>query len=342
MFKKKQKRLQRSLCIICFVVFGYGYSQDHGAIDTSENKSISEKDSKEKEQIRNVFFNNEVLEDNSSLPESIRAFLGKSFCSIESVDIEEVCKRLQILEENIRQLQLQQQRIEAILLAKEKGFAINSESQHPSNSIDISSDLPVNSRTVNPQNEVDPYKVVVVELISQEDAERALKNKSKLPNSNPNLELTSVSGAQKVCADFNGDQNTFTAYICTVNPTDETTTICFENSNYLPLVVSNTTGGNITSLKLECSDRDYLLFTAIDKEFATYFLFVLRNNQWKPVIDSFCIHKSNLTSDITPIRVDPNHPDQLLHYYSVFDLDQANLHKDPWKLVEESVKMITL
>jgi hypothetical protein len=267
--------------------------------------------------------------------------------AIESADIEDLYERLQHLEENIQQLQLQRQRIKAILLTKEMGFAMNSESQQPSNSIDISSELPINSMIVDARNKVDPYKVVVVELISQEEAERAIedakhasKNKSNLPNSIPSLELASASKTQKVCADFNGDQNAFFAHICSVNPTDESTTICFENSIYPPLVLSNTTGGKITSLKLECSDRDYLLFTAYDEEFATYFLFVHRNNEWKPVIDSFCIHKSNLSSVITPIRVDPNHPDQLLHYYSVFDLDEVNSDKNPWKLVEESVKII--
>ena len=347
MFNKKQKRLQRSLYIICFLIFGFGYSQDPSIIDTSENKSISEKDSKEKEQILNIFFNNESLEDNNSIPESISTFSGKSLGLIESVDIDDIYKRLEHLKENIRILQLEQLRIEAIILAKERGFASNFGPQHPSNSIDISSELPINSKTVDPQLGVDPYKVVVVELISQEDAERAIKeaehaskNKSNLPNSIPSLELASISRTQKVCADFNGDQNAFFAYICSVNPTDESTTICFENSISPPLVLSNTTGGNITSLKLEYSDRDYLLFTSNENEFATYFLFALRNNEWKPVIDSFCIHKSNLSSVITTIRVDPNHPDHLLHYYSVFDLDEVNSGKNPWKLVEESVMIL--
>ena len=437
MFKKNQKRLQRSLCISCFVIFGFGYSQDQGTIETFEKNSISGQDSKEEEQIRNVFFNDEVLEDINPLPEPTTTSSVKPLGSIESSDVEDIYKTRQQLKEKIQQLQLEQQRIETILLAKEKGFALNSDTQHPPNSIDISSELPINPKAIDSQKEVDPYKVV--KLVSQEEAERALlvkkknlantisfensndtqnkndlsrtpsyakkidssavsqnntplskivtaqegeakalnpntyllketidssnngalkirrvfvepigqqeadlalKNKTKIPDSILNLELASVSFAQKVRADFNGDRNEFFAHICTVNPTDESTTICFEHSKYPPLVVSNAIGGHITSLKLKGSDRDYLLFTANtnDEQFAKYFLFVLRNNEWKPVMNSFCIHKSNLSSALTPIRVDPNRPDKLLRYYSVFDLDEANLHKSPWKLEQESVK----
>ena len=428
MYKKKQKRLQRSLCIACFVIFGYGYSQDQDTSDTFENNSISEKDTNEEDQIRNVFFNDEVLEDTDPIPESTGTSTVKQLSSVEAADNEDIDK----LKDKIRKLQLEQQRIEAILLAKEKGFVINSGAQHPSNSIDISSEPPINSKTVEApkkvvnlvsqeeaerallekqknlankvsiensnytqnkndfsrttsyaeqkdtttviQNKTVPTKIVAaqeddvkvldpntylleeiidssnignikirrvfIETIGEEEADRELKNKTKLANSILNLELNSVSDAQKVLADFNGDRNAFFAHICTVNPANESTTICFEHSKYLPLVVSNTIGGQITSLKLKGSDRDFLLFTAniSDGEFAKYFLFVLRNNEWKPVMNSFCIHKSNLSSAKTPIRVDPNHPDKLLRNYSVFQLDEANLHKSPWKLEEESVK----
>lgn len=332
------------MCIICFVIYGYGYNQNLDTIDTSESKSILEKDSKEEEQIRDVFFNNEVFEDNKALFESSSS---SRVTEIEAADIEDIYKRLRELKENVQQLQLEQKNIKAMLFLQEKAFAINSLPQYSSNPIDISSEFPINSEFVEALEGTARNKVVVTKMVSQEDAERALeeakqamKNKLKLSDSNLNLEYESVSDAKKVRADFNGDGNSFFAHICTVNQSDMSTTICFENSNYAPLVIPNTIGGNLTSLSLKGSNRDYLLYTEYDNELYEYYLFVLRNNTWNQVIDSFCIHESNLSSVIAPIRVDPNHSDQLLHYYSVFDLDAANVDKHPWKLEEESVKKI--
>ena len=117
-----------------------------------------------------------MLEDINPLPEPTTTSSVKPLGSIESSDVEDIYKTRQQLKEKIQQLQLEQQRIETILLAKENGLVINPGSQHPSNSIDISSEPPIHPKTVDAQKEVDPK---VVELISQEEAERALLVKKK-------------------------------------------------------------------------------------------------------------------------------------------------------------------
>lgn len=183
---------------------------------------------------------------------------------------------------------------------------------------------------------------VFVEKIGEEEADQALKNKTKTAASFKGAVRSSVAATQKVKADFNGDSIKFYAHISSVDVASECTTIHFENENCTPLVVFNTMGGSLSSLSLPGSDRDFLLFSAaINKnEFTRYFLFVLRNNEWKPVVTSFAIHKSNQIETEALIRIDPNNHTKLLRYYSVFDLDESQESINPWKLREESVSKI--
>ncbi|RMA64373.1 hypothetical protein [Ulvibacter antarcticus] len=437
MIVEKLKNLHRYLFVIFFVIFGDGFSQDDGISEPLDHETISEKDKLEEEQIRNVFFENVLIDGRNSSSEVKNKSSVEPSRSIESFDMVDIDKRLQLLKDNIRELQLEQQRIESLLKARDKKVVIIPEQTQPAKVLDTFSNLPIIAHAVVVQKEESPYIIVekisqeeaekallakqnnldnnemtttgpnalntndlsrttsyskqietynispiiaptqitvssksdadnalnsntyllketidtstagalqirrvYVEMIGEEQADQALKSRINVSGSTKNLELASVSEVQKVRADFNGDRNSFYAHISAVNRANESTTICFENSKCKPLVVSNTIGGRIRSLKFKGSDRDYLLFTANinDDDFSKYFLFVLRNNEWKQVMNSFAIHKSNLSSTIAPIRIDPNDPDQLLHYYSVFDFEDAITAKNPWKLKEESVK----
>ncbi|GHC51175.1 hypothetical protein GCM10008083_13490 [Ulvibacter litoralis] len=371
--------------------FGQVFSQDQGPNDAMGAESIAEKDAREENEIRNLFFNEEKDSVSSSQSEDDR-----------------INERLEALKESISQLLLEQKRIESLLLAKEKQATEsiapkksstllitpkenNTDTQERTftsledfteketpvlliGEIENADDLsrtpsfsegaasitivptkntilkerlsPENPNTYLVKETIDTSSVgalkihrVFIEKIGEAEADQALKNKKQTGKSFKGLERSSVAKSQKVYADFNGDRIKFNAHISSVDVAAECTTINFDTKNCKPLVVFNTIGGYLTSLSLPGSDRDFLLFSAtINKdEFRKYFLFVLRNNEWELVIDSFSIHKSNQQEVEVPIRVDPNNPDNLMRYYSVFNLDNNLTTVNPWILREESV-----
>ena len=101
-------------------------------------------------------------------------------------------------------------------------------------------------------------------------------------------------------------------------------------------------GGTVSSVSLEGFDRDLLLVTSKlkDPNFNKYFIFVLRNNAWKPVVNGFAIHKSNLNQISQPLQINPDRPKEILRYYSVFDLDKTSPLGYTWRLLRESVTIL--
>ena len=144
-----------------------------------------------------------------------------------------------------------------------------------------------------------------------------------------------------VFGNFNGDATPFFAHVTNVNTAREITSIGFQNRRYPNLEVPKTVGGKVSKLKLD-NDRDLLLFTAKirDPNFNKYFLYVLRNNQWKLVMNGFAIHKSNHHETLDVIRVHPNNSNELLRNYSVFDIDPNSEEGYVWRLQEESVEKL--
>lgn len=143
-----------------------------------------------------------------------------------------------------------------------------------------------------------------------------------------------------VFGDFNGDGTPFFAHVSNINKAREITYLGFQNRRYPILAIQKTVGGTVSPLKLAGNDRDLLLFTAniSDPNFNKYYLYVLRNNNWKPVMNGFAIHKSNKTETLDVIRINPKKPNELLRYYSVFDIDPDSPEGYVWRLLEESVE----
>lgn len=142
-----------------------------------------------------------------------------------------------------------------------------------------------------------------------------------------------------VIGNYNGDLIPFYARINKIDTKNGVTHISFQDNRFPKLLVPKTYGGTISPLVLEGFDRDLLLLTAKlkDKNFNKYFLYVLRNNQWKPVMNGFAIHKSNKPETLQIIRVNPEKPNELLRYYSVFNIDETSENGYTWLLLEESV-----
>ena len=154
------------------------------------------------------------------------------------------------------------------------------------------------------------------------------------------LEITeAVVPTTAIMGDFNGDLSRFYANISDVNAKNQITEISFQDNKTPPLYVQKTLGGALSLLTLEGFNRDLLLFTAKlkDPNFHKYYVFVHREGRWKEVVNSFAIHKSNFNNDIVPISENPDNPDELLRYYSVFDLDETNPDGYIWRLLQERV-----
>lgn len=151
--------------------------------------------------------------------------------------------------------------------------------------------------------------------------------------------ITPSTPNSAVMGNYNGDLIPFYADITKVDMKKGGTYISFQDTTLQQLLIPKTYGGTISSLVLDGFDRDLLLVTAKlkDKNFNKYFLYVLRDAQWKAVINGFAIHKSNNPETLQVIKVNSEKPKELLRHYSVFDIDENSDTGYQWLLKEESV-----
>ena len=142
-----------------------------------------------------------------------------------------------------------------------------------------------------------------------------------------------------VFGNYNGDSNSFYGHVRAVDKRNETMVIAFEKRSLPPIIINNAFGGTLAAIKLQGFDRDLLLVKTKlkDPNFNKYYVYVLRNNQWKKVVNGFAIHQSHFDQVTDPIMVDPYNSDNLQRYYSVFDLDQTSASGYTWRLLSESV-----
>lgn len=142
-----------------------------------------------------------------------------------------------------------------------------------------------------------------------------------------------------VTADFNGNFQPFYAFVKKIDVKNEITFIGFEGEKHPQLLISESLGATLSLLKLEGFDRKILMVNAKlrDTNFNKYFLFVLRENQWRPVVNGFAIHKINMSDTLVPAKINPENPQELLRYYSVFEMDANSEKKYRWALLQESV-----
>lgn len=142
-----------------------------------------------------------------------------------------------------------------------------------------------------------------------------------------------------ILGNYKGDSHSFYALVSRVDTKQEMTSISFENNTCPQLKIPKTYGGTVSKLTLEGFDRELLLVTANlkDPNFNKYFLYVFRNNQWKPVVNGFAVHKSNLPEIEQLIAINPKNPNEILRNYSVFDIDETSELGYTWRLLQESI-----
>ena len=158
-------------------------------------------------------------------------------------------------------------------------------------------------------------------------------NSKKLKTEKPLIPKGAISGK------FNGDNAAFYSYVKNVDLNKGVTTIAFENDAFPEIFIPKSYGATLDTLKLKGISQDILFATVKlkDTNFNKYFLYRLKNNQWKPVVNGFAIHKSHRPDTLRPIRIDPQDSTKVIRYYSVFDLDSSSESSYMWKLLQETI-----
>ncbi|MDC7994677.1 hypothetical protein [Altibacter sp. HG106] len=161
-------------------------------------------------------------------------------------------------------------------------------------------------------------------------------------SSEPRIEIPEEEPAVPngaVTATFNPNTASYYAYIKKIDMRRGETTIAFENNNAPPLIIPKTYGASLEVLRFPEFESDLLLVTAQLKDpiFNKYFLYILKEGSWQPVVNGFALHKSHVSDTLVPIMVDPEKPGYMFRYYSVFDLDEESELGYTWRLFNESI-----
>jgi hypothetical protein len=131
----------------------------------------------------------------------------------------------------------------------------------------------------------------------------------------------------------------FYAHVKYIDKKNGKTVIAFEDTRLPTITIPETYGATLTSLRFDEFDRDLLLVATKLKDpiFNKYFLYIYKDGQWKKVVNGFSIHKSHVDDTLVPIRIDPENPNNVFRYYSVFDLDETSELGYTWRLFSESI-----
>lgn len=162
-----------------------------------------------------------------------------------------------------------------------------------------------------------------------------------VPIPSESIEKTILVPDGAISGNFIEGSKPFYAHIKKIDRRNETTVIAFEGDKYQPIIIPESVGAQLEILKLENFKQDLLLINAKlkDTNFNEYYLYQLKENEWRPVMNRFDIHKSNMSDTLVPIAMDPADSTKLVRYYSAFDLDNKSTKKFTWMLFRESIKI---
>lgn len=162
-----------------------------------------------------------------------------------------------------------------------------------------------------------------------------------IPNTEPTITTPKIpKGA--VTANFLSDKVPFYAVVSKIDRRKGITTIRFQERSAPDIIIPETYGAKLSTLRFKEFDRDLLLVTTTLKDpvFNKYYLYIFKNNAWHLVVSPFSIHKDNHTPALKPIVVDAANTNNMKRYYSVFDLDETSTAGYTWRLLQESVPIL--
>lgn len=150
---------------------------------------------------------------------------------------------------------------------------------------------------------------------------------------------TPIIPESAVAGNYYGDSILFYAYIKELDTLHFKTTIAFEGDKYPEFIIPETRSAKLAPLHFSAENKDILLVTTTlkDTSFTKYFLYILKDSVWKPMVNGFAIHNSNRPDTLTPIRINPLNDGEVIRYYSVFDLDTSGKEKYSWRLLKENI-----
>lgn len=163
----------------------------------------------------------------------------------------------------------------------------------------------------------------------------------EINETNPTIVMSEIpEGA--ISGIFNSDAEPFYAAVDSVDTENQTTTISFENEAMNGITLPEAIGASLSSVRFEGFDRDILMINSIYKDpiFRKYYLYILKNDQWHPVVDGFILHVDNISNDMIPIQPDPRNSNRMVRSYSVFDMDPDSETKYNWILKEETAEIM--
>lgn len=142
-----------------------------------------------------------------------------------------------------------------------------------------------------------------------------------------------------ITANYESGLKAFYGFVENHTPSKGKTVIAFEDNSAPRIVLNDTYGAELSFLRFPEFDRDLLLVNARlkDPNFNKYYLYILKDDQWKLVVNGWAIHKSNNPDALEPIIVDPKKRNHMKRFYSVFDLDKESALGYTWRLLEESI-----
>lgn len=142
-----------------------------------------------------------------------------------------------------------------------------------------------------------------------------------------------------ISANFISRSTDFYGYVKKINTVKGTTIIAFEDNAAPEIILSETFGAQLSYLRFQEFDCDLLLVNAaiLDPNFNKYYLYILKDGHWKLVVNGWAIHKDNKPDTLRPIMVNPENPDKMTRFYSVFDLDKNSELGYTWRLLEEHI-----
>jgi hypothetical protein len=145
-----------------------------------------------------------------------------------------------------------------------------------------------------------------------------------------------------VTANFNADAVPFYAFVQKTDTLVGVTSIAFQKADVPSIAIHDAYGAKLSYLRFPEFDQDLLLITAKikDTSFNKYYLYQYRNDSWQLVVNRFAIHKNHVTDSLQPIIVDPSNSNNMLRYYSVFDLDKKSKLGYTWRLLKESIPIL--
>ena len=102
-----------------------------------------------------------------------------------------------------------------------------------------------------------------------------------------------------VSGNFDLNSTAFYAAVEVVDSEKKMTTISFEDEAISKITIPDAVGASLSTVRFDQFDQDVLVVNTIytDPIFRKYYLYILKDRQWMPLVDGFILHVENISED---------------------------------------------